>query len=174
MKATEALTDSFQRIRALVEATLEGLDEAALTWRPDPEANTIAWLVWHLARIEDDHIAGVTDRDQVWASDAWAERFGLEPGAMDIGYGHSPEEVAAVRPEGAQTLLAYHDEVTGRTLVDLEGLDADDLDRVVDDAWDPPVTAGIRLLSVVGDCLQHLGQAAYVRGMWERRAAGGS
>lgn len=169
MDATDALTDSFQRISALVERTLDGLDEDALTWRPDPEANTIAWLVWHLTRVADDHVAGVMAHDQVWTTNGWAERFGLEPGAMDLGYGHSTEQVGAIQSDGTQSLLAYHARVAEQTLADLRGIDDDNLDRVIDDSFDPPVTAGVRLLSVVGDCLQHLGQAAYVRGMYERR-----
>lgn len=170
MDTIEALTDSFERIRALVTSTLDGLDPEALQWRPDPEANTIAWLVWHVARVQDDHVAGVLERDQVWSEDGWAERFGLEPGVMNIGYGHSADEVASVRPAGTEPLLAYHDRVVERTLRDVGQLSEKDLERVVDEAWDPPVTAGVRLWSVVGDCLQHLGQAAYVRGMYERQA----
>lgn len=172
MDATDALTDSFLRIRALVEDTLDGLDDEALTWRPDPEANTIAWLVWHLTRIQDDHVAAVTGREQVWTADTWGERFGLEATAKDLGYGHSTEEVARIRPEDARTLLEYHDQVAERTLADLVGMSAEELDRVVDASYDPPVTAGVRLLSVVSDCLQHIGQAAYVRGMHERRREG--
>ena len=51
------------------------------------------------------------------------------------------------------------------TLAYLSRVTSEELDRVVDRRWDPPVTAGVRLVSVVGDCLQHLGQAAYVRGL---------
>ena len=170
MDAIEVLTDSFQRIHELVPATLEGLGEDALLWRPDPEANTIAWLLWHVARIEDDHLAGIADREQEWTAGGWAPRFGLDAAATDIGYGHTSEEVGAVRPDdGPRTLRDYHDRVASRTLEDLEALDPDHLDRVVDDSYDPPVTVGVRLVSVVGDGLQHLGQAAYLRGLYERR-----
>ena len=41
----------------------------------------------------------------------------------------------------------------------------EDLDRVVDERWDPPVTLGVRLVSVLSDDLQHAGQAAYARGL---------
>ena len=56
---------------------MDGLSDDDLAWRPDPEANSIAWLVWHLTRIEDDHVAGVAGTTQVWDDDGWADRFGL-------------------------------------------------------------------------------------------------
>ena len=169
MDAFVVLTDAFQRIRALVPRTLDGLDRDALTWRPDPDANTIAWLVWHLTRIQDDHLAGAAGGGQVWTEADWASRFGLETGAMDLGYGHSTEEVGRIRPDGVQPLLEYHDHVADRTARKLGALAAGDLDRVLDASYDPPVTVGARLVSVIGDGLQHLGQAAYVRGLYERR-----
>jgi hypothetical protein len=170
MQTSDVLRATFEHVRELVHDTVSGLDADALTWRPDPEANTIAWLIWHLTRIEDDHVAHIAGVDQVWTGDRWAERFGLEAGTMDHGYGHTPEQVAAVRPSGAGVLIDYHDRVAEQTLHYLDKVDADELDRVVDRSWDPPVTAGVRLVSVVGDTLQHVGQAAYARGLHERRS----
>jgi uncharacterized damage-inducible protein DinB len=170
MQVNDVLKDAFGRIRELVHHTVSALDIDALVWRPDPHANTIAWLVWHLTRIEDDHVAGVAGHEQVWTGGAWAERFGLAAGTMDHGYGHSPDQVAAVRPSDPRVLTDYHDEVAERTQRYLEKVDADELDRVVDRSWDPPVTAGVRLVSVIADGLQHIGQAAYVRGMYDRRS----
>lgn len=169
MHTNEVLQATFENIRELVRGTVGGLDADALIWRPDPQANTIAWLVWHLTRIEDDHIAHIAGIEQVWADDGWPERFGLPAGTMDHGYGHTPEQVAAVRPAGADVLIEYHDRVADQTLHYLGKVDADELDRIVDRSWDPPVTAGVRLTSVIGDTLQHVGQAAYVRGLYERR-----
>ena len=70
-----------------------------------------------------------------------------------------------MRPESPDVLLGYLGEVQARTTAMLEGLAPDDLDRVVDRRWDPPVTLGVRLVSIADDCLQHVGQAAYVRGL---------
>lgn len=47
----------------------------------------------------------------------------------------------------------------------LSGLGEEDLDRVVDENWDPPVTLGVRLISIADDDIQHAGQAAYLRGL---------
>lgn len=163
----EILRDSFGRVRGLVERVCEGLSHEQATYRPDPDANTIAWLVWHLTRITDDHVAGLVDSEQVWAREGWHDRFALPFDAEAHGYGQSSVDVAEVQTDPA-LLVAYHADVHHATLAYVDGVDAAELARVVDTAWDPPVTVSIRLVSVIGDCLQHLGQAAYVRGLAER------
>lgn len=169
MNAVTIIEDAIERVRGAATAAVEGLPTDALAWRPDGAANSIAWLVWHLARVQDDHVADIAGREQVWVDHGWAPRFGLPEGTRDTGFGHGPAEVAAVRPADGQTLVDHLDAVTDRTREVLRDTTAGDLDRVVDDAWDPPVTMGVRLVSVVGDGLQHAGQAAYLRGLWERR-----
>jgi hypothetical protein len=163
------LTDSFSRIGEEVHAAVDGLSAEQLAFRVDEEANSIGWLVWHLTRVQDDHVAGVADAAQVWTGQGWAGRFGLPFPAHAIGYGHLSEEVAAVRVESPELLTGYYDAVAAQTL-DYVGRLADaDLDRVVDEGWDPPVTLGVRLVSVVDDCAQHAGQAAFIRGIVLRR-----
>ena len=164
MTPAELLIDAFGRIAEGVHDVVDGLDEVQLAHRPGPDANPVGWLVWHLTRVQDDHVADVAGLEQVWTAQGFVDRFGLPLPAADTGYGHSSEAVAQVRVEVAQ-LQEYAAAVHEQTLRFLHGLDAEDLDRVVDDRWDPPVTLGVRLVSVVGDDSQHLGQAAYVRGL---------
>lgn len=159
------LLELFGRVGPLARAAVEGLPPDRLTSAPAPGANTVAWLVWHLARVQDHHVAEVAGTAQVWEGGGWARRFGLEPDPANTGYGHTPEQVAAVRPDGADALLGYLAEVEARTRSLLAGLGPADLDRVVDRSWDPPVTLGVRLVSIADDSLQHAGQAAYVRGL---------
>ena len=165
MTVAELLAEAFGRIGPAAAAAVEGLPGELLTARPGPEANTIAWLLWHLARVQDDHVADAADREQVWISGGWAERFALPFDDRATGYGFSPEEVAQVRVDSPELLLGYLDAVTAVTLDFVRGLSGPDLDRVVDVAWDPPVTLGVRLVSVLSDDLQHVGQAAYLRGL---------
>jgi hypothetical protein len=165
MQSRDLLVDAFGRFRPIVERTIGGLEGAALAFRPGPDANSIAWLIWHLTRVEDDHVSEIAGREQAWTGDGWAQRFGMSPDPANTGYGHTSEQVGAVRPEGPEVLLAYYSAVSDRTLQYLETVDDDDLDRIIDTSYDPPVTVGVRLVSVVGDCLQHAGQAAYVRGL---------
>jgi hypothetical protein len=167
--ATELLVDALDRVHEGVHAVVEGLDRAALTHRLDPDANTIGWLVWHLTRVEDDHLAGVAGSDQVW-HDGWFDRFGVPFGRDEHGYGHTSEQVAAVDVDG-DLLVGYHDAVHSRAVALVRSLTDEDLARIVDERWDPPVTMSVRLVSVVNDCSQHLGQAAFVRGVLERTNA---
>jgi DinB superfamily len=159
------LLELYGRIPPLARDVVEGLDPVQLNEPPAPGSNPIAWLVWHLARVQDDHIAEVLEAEQIWITGGWAPQFGLDPDAENTGYGHSARQVASVRPERPAVLLEYLDAVDARTRDMLARLAPEDLDRVVDRRWDPPVTLGVRLVSVADDCLQHAGQAAYVRGM---------
>ncbi len=169
MNVADVLIDLYGRLPPLCHEAVEGLTPEQLVQPPAPGANTIGWLVWHLARIQDAQIAELIDADQLWVNGDWASRFGLEPDPDNHGYGHTPEQVLQVRPESSQALLDYLAAVGERTTAMLAGLTADDLDRVVDRNWDPPVTLGVRLVSVADDGLQHAGQAAYVRGVIESR-----
>ena len=168
MTLGDLLTDAFGRIRGVVHDACGGLTEDQLAFRPAGQANSVAWLVWHLTRIQDDHVAAVAGTEQAWMAQGWADRFGLPYPVTDHGYGHSSEQVAACRAP-AELLTGYHDAVYRNTAGYVQGLTEPELDRVVDRAWDPPVTLGVRLVSVISDDLQHGGQAAYVRGMLPRR-----
>lgn len=168
MTSSELLADAFGRIGATVHAAVEGLSAEGLSYRIDDDANSIVWLIWHLTRVQDDHVAHVAGTEQVWTSAGWAERFGLPLPVADTGYGHRRDQVAVVvaKPED---LLGYYDAVEQATLAYVRGLSDEDLDRIVDERWDPPVTLGVRLVSVIGDDVAHGGQAAYVRGILDRR-----
>src|SRR5450432_3894838 len=114
--AIDVLTDGFERVRQVVHSALDGLADDQRTARLDSDANTIAWLVWHLTRIQDDHVAEVAGEPQVWAAGGWPERFGLErPDDDATGYGDSREDVAAVNAS-AEVLLGYLDAVHEQTI----------------------------------------------------------
>ena len=170
MSAADLIAEALDRVQEAVHAVLDGLDEEQLTARLDPAANSIAWLVWHLTRVQDDHLADAAGAPQVWTSDGWAERFGLPYGDAATGYGQDSGDVAAVTASTAE-LRGYHDAVHARSVPWLRTLSDDDLTRVVDESWDPPVTLAVRLVSVVSDDLQHAGQAAFIRGVLERSAS---
>lgn len=170
MNSADLLSDAFERISEAVHASVEELSTDDLNARLDAGANSIAWLVWHLSRIQDDHLADAAKAEQVWLAQGWAERFELPFPKDATGYGHSSKQVAAVRVESAELLLGYFDAVHEQTRRFVRGLDDAALDRVVDDSWSPPVTLGVRLLSVISDDLQHAGQAAFARGALERRS----
>ncbi|MDQ1603990.1 MAG: hypothetical protein QOE01_1835 [Actinomycetota bacterium] len=165
---SDLLVDAFERVNGVVHQAVEGLDEEALAARLDAEANSIAWLVWHLARIQDDHVSEAAGVEQQWTVGGWSAKFDLPLAPVDTGYGHSPQDVATVRVSRADLLTGYHDAVHAQTVAFVAGVSESDLDRVVDESWDPPVTLGVRIVSVLSDTLQHAGQAAFVRGVLAR------
>ncbi|MGX1128442.1 putative damage-inducible protein DinB [Streptomyces glaucescens] len=171
MHAKDILIDGYGRIREEVHAAVEGLTADELNARPGPDANSVTWLVWHLTRVQDDHIADAAELEQVWLTQDWEKRFGLGLPRRDTGYGHSSAKVAKVRVDSPDLLTGYYDAVHEQTLSFVRGLTAKDLERIVDERWDPPVSLGVRLVSVLSDDLQHVGQAAYARGLVQSAAA---
>ena len=165
----ELLVDALGRVQESVHEVVDGLGEDDLAFRPEGRGNSIGWLVWHLTRVQDDHVADVAGREQVWTEQDWVSRFGLDLDPAATGYGFSDDDVDLVRVPSVEVLLGYSDAVHARTAEFLRGLDDAEFERVVDERWDPPVTLAVRLVSVLSDDLQHVGQAAYVRGVLERR-----
>jgi hypothetical protein len=169
MTSAELLTDAFGRVSGSVHRVVKGLDARMLMARIDGGANSIAWLIWHLTRVQDDHIAEILGTDQIWLSAGWVDRFRLPLPPADTGYGHSSDDVAAVVIQSPDLLLGYFDEVHERTMHLVSALSDGELDRIVDENWTPAVTLGVRLVSVLADDLEHVGQAAFVRGVLQRR-----
>ncbi len=163
--ARELLRDAFTRIIEHVDDLTDDLTDEVSFFRPTATANSIAWLVWHSARIQDAQLAAITGVEQVWFSGGWVDQFDLDLPRDAHGYGHTPEEVGKVRAP-ADLLAGYYHAVHKSTLEYIATVDAAELARVVDRNWDPPVTASVRLVSIFDDCMQHLGQAAYIRGIW--------
>lgn len=164
MNANDILLDGFERVRQEVHAALNGVTAKNLAWRPNENANSVGWLVWHLTRIQDDHIADAAGTEQVWLTQKFYDEFGMPFDAADTGWNHTSEQVSLVQLSSAR-LLCYYDAVHAATLSYISLLKPADYDRVVDTRWDPPVTLGVRLVSILSDDLQHAGQAAYLRGL---------
>jgi hypothetical protein len=164
MSANALLVDGFGRIREVVHDVLDGLTQEDLDFRLDGSANSIGWLVWHLTRVQDDHIAGVAGLEQVWLAQGFQERCGLPLDPADIGYGHDRDQVAVVRLS-RDLLSSYHDATYEQTISFLGSLSDADFATIVDRRWDPPVTMAVRLVSVLADDLQHAGQAAFIKGL---------
>lgn len=165
MDIRDLLMETYDRIPEHMVEAVSGLSPEDLVTSPAPGANTIGWLVWHLTRVQDHHVAEVRGVDQVWVGGDWASRFGLAPDPSNTGYGHSRSDMESVRPDSADLLVDYYAAVAAQTREFLHGLSEEELDRVIDDRWDPPVTMGVRLVSVADDDIQHAGQACYLRGL---------
>ena len=167
MMTTEIVLDSLGRVHELVPAVLKGLDRDDLRWRPEAGSNPIGWLIWHLTRAEDDHLADLGGRPQVWQT-GWRERFGLPYADDAVGFGMTAEEVGAFDVPDVSLLVDYSAAVAEQTRQVLSTFTEADYEKIVDTRWDPPVTGAVRLVSVMVETAQHIGQAAYLRGLRER------
>jgi hypothetical protein len=163
----DLLLDTLGRIREAGNQVLDDTPEDLLGTPPAPGTNTIAWLLWHIARGIDEQVAGVMGHDAVWEAGGWRERFALPLPADTHGYGMSFDEVLLVQTS-ARNLRGYLDATCDAAAEALRSVTDADLDRVVDEHWDPPVTLAVRLVSVLDDATQHAGQAAYASGILSR------
>jgi hypothetical protein len=168
VQTLDLVRDSLSRVHALIPAVLDGLTGEDLLWRPDSEANSIGWLVWHLTRVEDDHMAALGHIEQAWAADGWYQRFGLPYVKTAHGFRMTPTEVGMFNTRDTRLLNGYAAAVWLQTQAILDSLTEDDVEVVIDPRYTPPVTVGVRLVSVLVETSQHIGQAGYVRGLRER------
>ncbi|MDE3077890.1 MAG: DinB family protein [Chloroflexota bacterium] len=170
MEPKDLIVDAFGRISGLLKMSLKGLTAEQLAQRPTEGTNSIAWLAWHLSRVQDHHLSDLAHHDQAWVAEGWHARFEKPADPHDTGFGYTPQQVAGIHPAGPEPLLDYHQAVYQRTLDYLATVTPADLDVVLNEPqYDPMPTVGVRLVSVVSDNLQHAGQIAYLRGWIEGR-----
>lgn len=169
MDASVILHDLTSRPAEALDLFWDDLDPARLNTQVAGHPNSIAWLVWHTGREIDAQVADLAGTDQLWSSQGFADRFALDGVEADaMGYGMSADEAARVRvprtTEGKALLREYVEAAVAHAQAYLDGVTDDELERVVDDSYDPPVTVAVRYVSVIVDALEHLGQAAYAAG----------
>lgn len=169
MNAIDILLDFVQRPVDALELFWDQFDPARLNVHPGGHDNSPAWLLWHTGREIDVQVAHLAGDEQTWTAAGFKDRFALDLAEHDMGYGHSPAQARAVvlaeTAESKQLLIDHLIAVTDRAKDYVRGLSEADLAEVIDTSWDPPVTRGVRLVSVFGDALLHVGQVAYVTGM---------
>ena len=171
MDSISVIQDAFSRVRGTLHRSLSGLTRKELHYYPHIESNTIAWLAWHLTRIQDDHLADLAGTQQEWIRSKWYERFSLAPDPTNTGGGHTTEQVREFVTPDCEVLLAYHDAVYTQSCSYLETVRPTDLDRILNEPqYQPLPTVGVRLVSVISDNSQHAGQIAYLRGLLQGRS----
>lgn len=166
METHDFLSGAYGGILRTLEYTLEGLNGEDLNWQPNPDCNSIGWLVWHLTRWQDFQISSFMGEEQLWIKDGWHKKFGRPADPKDAGMGAKPADLATFISPDARTLLGYHKAVLERSQKYFPTLKKTDLDKVVEGTpFKPPPTRGMMLIGTLSDGLQHAGQAAYVRGL---------
>jgi hypothetical protein len=167
MKWQQLLIDIYTKLSLEFKVVLNGLDLDDLHERPAPDANTIGWLLWHTIRSLDRTIGDIMYGEQLWIKDEWHKKFGMKPGANETGVRYSFEEVGKFRVLDIQTLLEYHDAVVQTSIKYLENITEEELDREFNNSLHPGTTSpvNVRITGNTSENFQHVGQAAYVRGL---------
>ena len=169
MTPAEGLISALERNWAMVDMTLEGLDEPALARRPNDQCNSIAWTLWHMNRVVDTFInTRLSDSPQLWIQNGWHQRFGMEADADNRGVGWTAEQVGAWTPPSKEAQLGYFEATKARAREYLNGLSYADLEvsRVIPPMQEPRTVAAA-LGQMVWDNVAHGGQIAYIRGLFE-------
>lgn len=134
MDARDLLLDEHARMHAtsvtgekgtLAERTFGGLTDEQMRARPREDLNSLAWLMWHIARAEDifSNII-LSGRDQV-VDDGWLAR--LKISRRDFGIGMTKPEVAELTAKvDVAALRDYRDAVGRRTQEVIRGLGPSD------------------------------------------------
>lgn len=164
MDGKDVLIEGFGRVKETLHGVVGDLDISQLTGQVSDEVNSIAWLAWHIARCIDAQIAPLMETEEIWTNHGWYEKFDLPFDKAEMGYGMSSEDAGKVKAS-AELLLGYYDDVHTSLIEYLRTLKKQDFAEVIDRSYTPPVTLGVRLISILDDCLQHTGQAAYLKGM---------
>ena len=165
MESAGLVIDALGRVRDMVRVALQDLSPAELMAPPKPP---IAWLVWHLSRVQDSNFSGLMERPQLWIADGWHARFNMPPDPKDYGSGHrhTRAQVDAFAVSDKQLLLDYLDAVFARTKDYLSTIKNADLNRVLNEPqYQPLPTLSIRLASVIACNTRHAGQIEYLRGL---------
>lgn len=152
--------------------SLQGLTPLDLAWRPAAQGNAIGFLAWHMARVEDMWVQRVFQgKQQLWQSDGWSGKLGMDAYARDNGYGFDEAKLAGFQPPHLDQLLAYMDAVRQNTLAFLDAWNPAGAPVQAVIPWDKSTTMPIEKFwaQILWELNQHGGQIAYVRGL--RRAA---
>lgn len=161
MNTIDILTDLSQRPLQAATA-LPRLSADQLNDHLGGHPNSVAWLLWHSGREIDVQLSALTGAPEQWED--FRERFGLGEIGETFGYGHSPEQAAEIRVDDQQLLVDYLTATLNAFTEYVSTLSEAALDDIIDENWTPPVTRGVRLVSIIDDAIQHVAQAAFIAG----------
>ena len=144
METKDMVLDALDRIHSILHRT-HWLYTRRNSSSTQPDSNSIAWLTWHLTRVQDNGISGLFDQEQAWISQGWHAKLAWSS-TDNEGQGHTPAQVAAFRASSVQLLLDYHDSVSARSKAFIGGLAPADFDRQLNEPQYQPVpTVGVRV-----------------------------
>jgi hypothetical protein len=160
------ILDGYDRMPQELEEVLKGLKKTDLDWQPKTECNSIGWTVWHLARVQDAQIAELMNEEQVYLKQKWYAKFERPTDPKDTGFGDTPQDVASFKSPSANVLSGYIRSTIDQSKTYINAISNTELDRVLDEPWfQPRPTVAVRLVSILADGHQHIGEASYIRGL---------
>ena len=146
-----------------LKSKLEGLTDAELRWQATLDSNSIVWLVWHMAKVEDGWINNsIAGGESVWDSGGWADKTGIS--VEGSGYGQTADEVRAMPAMPVADLVEYFDAVRAASFKVIDGISDEDLSNIFT-RGNRSVTWSWILGHVLAEEAQHLGQIGFIRGM---------
>ena len=153
----------FDQFLEELKKSLETLTPEERRFQPSPDSHHIDFVVWHMARVEDDWVQRFAQQNPtVWQRDDWHTRFGMPE--RESGFGYSPEQVRDLPTFDMDQMLEYFDAVRVDTNAFLDAMSESDL------STEPhPRRPGVTLMDMWGHVMieeaEHLGQVAYIRGI---------
>ena len=170
MDLRDFIIRSLEEIQEDLKRSVDGLTKEDLMTQPQPGANHIAFMIWHMTRVEDKLLHNLFQcSPQLWESGKWYERMGLPEDPKSTGFGYTAEQVSCFPSVQPHELMDYVEAVRADTLDYLENIDAASLDEKVTAPPLGEVSIGNLISILVVELAQHVGQIAYVRGLVEAR-----
>lgn len=163
MEAKEVIIKSLGQSRRFLLNALDELTQEEVAWSPNPECNSIAFILWHIARLEDVFINSVIQGErELYEKEGWREKLGTPTGDTGTRY---TEEMLRVWPvPEMEVLQGYADSVREKTLVFLESIPPEKLSEVPRPDRSPD-TMGALLGGLSTEIAMHVGQICYLRGV---------
>ncbi|MFC1994682.1 DinB family protein [Chloroflexota bacterium] len=163
MDTKELILASLEQSKGYLSKALDGLTQEEAAWSPRAECNSIAFISWHIARVEDFFVNRALQRkDELYESEGWQEKLGTPP--KEVGYQYTVGQLCAWPVPQLEVLRAYADSVREKTLAFLKHLAPARLSEVPRPDRSPD-SIGVTLGRISTEIALHVGQIAYLRGM---------
>tara|TARA_B000000437_G_scaffold211836_1_gene183033 strand:+ start:235 stop:747 length:513 start_codon:yes stop_codon:yes gene_type:complete len=158
-----AIKSGLDEYYEILNKSLDTLTQEELIFRPEIHSNSIVFLVWHMAIVEDWLTNEILlNNEKIWIIDKYYEKF---PDLKEKrGYGFSQEELDKFPNMDIEWLINYYDVVRNNTNKLLENITEKDL-YLKYEFKSEEVTGYFILGRLITELSQHLGQVSYIRGM---------
>ncbi len=162
----------FREAHSQIIKLVEGLTDEQLAWQPHPDANSIAFYVWHLARgadfvqIHPVFEKRLDPRTQIWLSENLAAKWGLDPGdlgLLEMGWEMDPAKATRMRWPDKAALCDYLQRAYAAEEQALAVLD----DQLFQEVSPSGKMLGYFLMEYLVHEWQHYGMMEYVLGLYQ-------